>query len=394
MNFFLVWSVLAVETDIRCFQLNIFLAILVDGFVTVKAMTAEENPPSMLDDLKNIWEQEFGKILKFLGKYPDFISDEELVARITGPEALNAGALRHGPAEVLSHYHRISLAPFATIKSKCGTDMNANHLFQVLRKYFPNQLVSDKHETQTHEDMMSQSVLLDPRVRNLMKSYGTVVPPPSAETKQQQNIDEFIELSRIEMMKRIAMMFHGYNHETQISMPVIEEDTNPSDKEFVLLTVIVEEARNIPKMDVFRGADVFCVVFLEGSTDIYQTEVRRGISSWIWDPELSSDFSWKLFKESDFLNPDRSLVMMVYDKDQFSSDDVIGCVKIRLGDIENGLMDGWKKVIRPPDAPKKQYYFFDVPVAELKVKVTVSDPKGQSFEGLGVQCQAALPIII
>jgi hypothetical protein len=374
--------------------LNIFLAILVDGFVTVKAMTAEENPPSMFDDLKSIWEQESGKILKILGKHPDFISDEELVARLTGALSAQAGSLRHGPAEVLSHYHRISLAPFATIKSKCGTDIDANHLFNLLRKYFPNQLVSDKQEIRTNGETMSQSVLLDPRVRNLMKSYGTVVPPASAETKQQQNIDDFIELSRIETMKRIAMMFHGYNHETQISMPVIEEDPNPSDKEFVVLTVIIEEARNIPKMDVFRGADVFCVVFLEGSTEIYQTEVRRGISSWIWDLELSSDFSWKLFKESDFLNPDRSLVVMIYDKDQFSSDDIIGCVKIRLGDIENGLMDGWKNIVRPPDAPKKQFFFFDVPVAELKVKITVSDPKDQTFEGLGSQGQVALPVMI
>ena len=318
----------------------------------------EENSPGMLDDLKYIWNQQIGKLSKFLGWNPSFISDEELVAGLS-----SACSSKLKSADVLEQYYRISLTSFMAIKSKRGVLIDATQLFQVLQKYFPNQIMPDPQESK------GTQVLLDPLILNLMMNYGTVTSPPDAETKRKQCIDDFMELSQLESMKRIALMFHGHDHESSINIMETEHNSNDA----VILNVCIEQAQNIPKMDVFRGADVFCVVFLEGSTEIYQTEVKRGTSSWTWDPELSAHFSWKLRRESDFLDPDRCVVVMVYDKDQFSSDDVIGCVKIRLGDIVNGVYDGWQEIIRPPDAPKKQFLFFNVPIGELKLKVTITD---------------------
>ncbi len=71
---------------------------------------------------------------------------------------------------------------------------------------------------------------------------------------------------------------------------------------------------------------------------------------------------------------------MIYDKDQFSSDDVIGCVKIRLGDLVDKAFDGWMEITRPPDAPKKQFFFFNVPVGEVKLKATLQYSQGAALE--------------
>jgi hypothetical protein len=356
------------------FQLNIFLAILVDGFVAVKAMTVEENPSGMMEDLKYILNQEIGKILKYLRINSGFISDEELVAGLK--HACNTGALPLSSADVLEHYHRISLTSIMTIQSKRGVSLSATQLFQVLQKYLPNRVISDTQLDQSK----SARVLLDPLVLNLMKIYGTVTRPPDEETKRKLCLDNFLEMSRLESMKRIAMLFHGQNHES--AMNVLESlETKQNPKDVITLSVCIEQARHIPKMDVCRGVDVFCVVFLESTPEIFQTEVMRGISSWDWDPELSKHFTWKLRRESD-LDPDRCVVVMIYDKDQFSSDDVIGCVKIRLGDLVNGKYDGWQDIIRPPNAPKKQFFFFDVPVGKLKLKITITDSNATTNSNL------------
>ncbi len=71
---------------------------------------------------------------------------------------------------------------------------------------------------------------------------------------------------------------------------------------------------------------------------------------------------------------------MIYDKDQFSSDDVIGCVKIWLGDIVGKGFDGWMEIVRPPNSPKKQFFFFNVPIGELKLKVTLQYSQGADLE--------------
>jgi hypothetical protein len=142
----------------------------------------------------------------------------------------------------------------------------------------------------------------------------------------------------------------------------------------VTLSVVVERARNLPKMDVFTGVDLFCVIFMEGTTEVFQTEVRRGKSErdWQWDPALSSAFKWNLPVGSELLNPDQALIILLYDKDQLSKDDLIGCVTVTVGELKGGVFDSWKKVVRPANAPKKQFLFYNVPEGELKLRVSLT----------------------
>ena len=53
---------------------------------------------------------------------------------------------------------------------------------------------------------------------------------------------------------------------------------------------------------------------------------------------------------------------MAYDKDQVSADDLIGCVKISLSELEHGALDEWREIIRPQNA------FFSTSISQRKVK--------------------------
>jgi hypothetical protein len=76
-----------------------------------------------------------------------------------------------------------------------------------------------------------------------------------------------------------------------------------------LITVRIKAARNMPLMDLFNGADVFCAVFVENTDGLFQTQIRRGSSErdWQWDEA----FEWYIPR-----TPRQRLIVMVYDKDQ------------------------------------------------------------------------------
>jgi hypothetical protein len=89
--------------------------------------------------------------------------------------------------------------------------------------------------------------------------------------------------------------------------------------------------------------------------------------------------SWKaILGETDKCAKDnRQLVIMVYDKDQFSSDDVIGCVLIPLSTLSNDSeLDAWLPIVRPMTALRWNWrtalqtrLMGKLPQPELKLKV-------------------------
>ena len=82
----------------------------------------------------------------------------------------------------------------------------------------------------------------------------------------------------------------------------------------------------------------------------------------------------------------RQLVILVYDKDQFSSDDVIGCVIIPLSSLTLGSeLDSWLPIVPPMTSRRRSWRSVlqslpkgKQPQAQLKVKVMArevsSDP--------------------
>mmetsp|Transcript_34058 Transcript_34058/g.71512 ORF Transcript_34058/g.71512 Transcript_34058/m.71512 type:complete len:281 (-) Transcript_34058:61-903(-) len=135
-----------------------------------------------------------------------------------------------------------------------------------------------------------------------------------------------------------------------------------------------KEQKNLPAMDVGRGADIFCVIFLENATGLFQTEVRRGRreSDWRWEEKLSNNFKWDLPNDSQHLYPSRKIVIMIYDKDQISEDDLVGCVTVSLGELKDGVFDSWKKITRPPKSSSPAFWK-SANQGELKLKVHCKD---------------------
>ncbi len=77
----------------------------------------------------------------------------------------------------------------------------------------------------------------------------------------------------------------------------------------------------------------------------------------------------------------RQLVILVYDKDQFSSDDVIGCVLIPLSTLNtDSALDAWLPITRPLTARRWSWrtalqtsIIGKQPQAELKLKVMIRE---------------------
>ena len=121
------------------------------------------------------------------------------------------------------------------------------------------------------------------------------------------------------------------------------------------LDVRITSARNMPRVDLLTGADVFCAAFVEGVPDakVYQTEIRRGTSEAQWRFDEGQPFQWSWEVVGPVTGPaaavgGRTLVIMVYDKDQLSSDDVVGCAVLPLSHLlAGGDFAGWHELTCP-----------------------------------------------
>ena len=349
--------------------------------MSIRRTAEEEHLSGLLWDLSDIWLHETQKALNFLWPewYP-YISDETIISTLSA-RGVNVYNSNKHMKEVQEHYHSISLSSFAEIRCDFGVTINTSRLFELLNEYFPaTKSLNPAVGPET-------AALLDPRVKSIMARFGRIMGPPDAESKRELLKKDFIKVAKLDTMKKVAEMYLETNSSLQHSF----RNGDQSDLGTVTLAVVIERARNIPKMDLFRGADVFCAVFLDGSPELYQTDIRRGSSEadWHWEPELSRDFQWKLSENSELLKLDRRVVVMVYDKDQISADDLIGCVIVQLGELVDGEFDAWKQVIQPPNAPTRQYIFFTAPKPELKLKISLSSATvGHQLQGPYNPCES------
>ena len=347
----------------------------------------EAQSASIFRDLIEIFAHEFQRFIKFVWKDHLFLSNDEIVHRLSA---------RVGDSpydKVLQKYNQITLVGMTQIKPKPGIVMDAVDMHKILKQYFPELVVS----VQTKEELYVHPIL-----RGIMTRYGEapVLKPPAA--KRAEACQLFMKRMKLESM-RLSLADRLCTQRKASSCRLSCEESDPNLRNFnvtstfpdesrnnsseqsdfaasgsFLLSVEIKSMRNLPKMDLFRGVDAFCYIFFESAPGLFQTEIRRGLSEadWTWEPELSRPFQWALTEDSELLVPERKVVVMVYDKDQVSSDDLIGCVTVSLGELENGVFDGWRRIIRPPDAWRTKYHFWMPPVAELLLRVTLLPRQG------------------
>uniref|UniRef100_A0A7S0MD93 C2 domain-containing protein n=1 Tax=Cryptomonas curvata TaxID=233186 RepID=A0A7S0MD93_9CRYP len=340
--------------------LNIFLAILINGYSAMQS-GGMSDPEGILTEVYEIIVHEMKRVIKLFRKDYRFISNEELAFRLSS--FVSSAQFD----DTLEQYKQITLAGLMEIKSSSGTKLTTPDVYHVLKLYFPDQVLT------AQSDVID--LYLDPALRNLMRRFGKMVQAPPTKDIRKEQIEMFKRRMELETMKRIAM--------TDLSMQEkVEPASYGSNGELIhtriyysILSVIIEQMKNLPKMDVFRGADPYCVIFLEGAPGLFQTEVRRGMreADWTWDPSLSENFQWEIPNSALHLMPDRKLVVMIYDKDQFSNDDLIGCVTVGLKELDaDGIFDGWKMIVRPPNASQTQFFWYRPPIGEVKLRVCLA----------------------
>ena len=273
----------------------------------------------------------------------EFISDEEIVARLSHS---GSSATAH---EARHHFYKATLNSMRRIKSVSGHVVDNAGLYHLLLQHFPEEFAPKGHVGVDVSGSAGEpiEVFVNPVLRAVMARYGRVDPAPSLKEATVKRREDYLEMMKLKTMCKIARS-EVYSLEANAQYQDVAFD-----KKHVpgaawigtkVLSLAVDAARHLPKMDVLAGVDAYCVAFLEDAPGLHQTEVCRGAADeadWTQTP-----FEWSLPDDPRVLRHDRRLVIMVYDKDQITNDDLIGCVTIGMGEIVKGPIDGWREIKR------------------------------------------------
>ncbi len=341
-------------------QLNIFLAILINGYSAMQSGSVSATD-GILAEVYEIIVHEIQRGIKLFRKDYRFISNEELAVRLSS----HVSSAKFD--DTLEQYKQITLAGLMEIKSSSGTILTNPDVYHILKLFFPDQVLTEQSEV--------VDLYLDPVLRNLMQRFGTMVQAPSTKDIRKEQIEIFKRRMELETMRRIAMTDLSVQENLESASYRSNGEPVHTRTHYSILSVMIEKMKNLPKMDVFRGADPYCLIFLEGAPGLFQTEVRRGMqeADWTWHPNLSEDYQWEIPNPALHQMPNRKLVVMIYDKDQFSNDDLIGCVTVGLKELDaDGIFDGWKIIVRPPNASQTQFFCFIPPIGEVRLRVCLT----------------------
>ena len=361
------------DPESLCRQLNIFLAILINGYAAMQAEDEDSKMAGILTEVCQIIAHDARRVIKHFWKGYRFISNAELVA------LLSTEADEDPLDEALEAYHHVKVSALMEIRCRSGARLKIRDVHRVLRAFgAPNQCFASSSHAHSME------LYLDPLLRGVMKRFGRVPEQPRQGVLREKT-EAFQRRMELEAMRHAALAeLRALGGSTADSGTGPEgAATGGGPAGHCTLSVVIHAMRNLPSMDVFRGCDACCRIFLEGSPGLFQTEVRRGVSEadWAWDAALSDGFRWDLPMDPEHLLPDRKLVVLVFDKDQLSKDDLVGCVAVSLRElVPAGALRGWRRIARPPE---RSLFFWHRPtVGEVLLSVTLA-PKAPRQEGGG-----------
>ena len=290
-------------------QLNILLAILVEGFMGVKKNN-EAVYHSIISELLEICIHEVQRALKLLSKTYVFVSDEDILTKLEGRmESLTLSSVARRRA--LHDYALITLSSNCMAvplesgmlldRARLNSLLFAEDVSQAAVQQLCGSTLSDTGERfqqlkPTSSTRARGEMYLNPALTDVMQRYGCIGSPDPPVLRNFES----------ESMREESMLGQAPPLDTRGG--------------FWTLAIQVVCARHLPRMDLFRGADVFCGVFLEGFPGIvYQTEIRRGLSEAEWRWEDEGQYTWELGGNAavnSLIAAGRAAVVMLYDKDQ------------------------------------------------------------------------------
>ena len=299
----------------------------------------------MITELFDAFGHEGQRMVNYLVPSYPFISDEELAARISARLRATRSSSIVKVHRMLGDFHRVTLSNIFEITLSSGERVNSETMYDLLKDL---SLVRESRDGVNGDAAADAEKYLHSALSNLMLRYGSPVLPDHFKIRDEQN-KAFLDAANLDTMKRVAQL-----HLSSLNGLLGVSGKNKYDprSHLRILNVTVKQARNLPQMDLGKGVDVFCALFVEGAPGLFQTEILRGKSEedWVWREDAT--FEWEFGPQENAEEDDRKLVVMVYDKDQISSDDLIGCVTVKLRELQNGPLDVWREIVRP----KRQFY--------------------------------------
>ncbi len=297
-------------------------------------------------ELYHIMKHELQRIVRFvLPKYP-FVSDEEICKRISYRLRQTRSASVVRIHRVLCDFHKISLSSLFQV-SLGSERVKLDAMYSILKDL---NLLQERNQDQEEQGISlnqtgNSEKYVHTALSDVMLRYGAPILPTEKDIRDEHD-KSFLETVKLDAMKRVAQV-HLEALTRSLGTGKVDQGGIEVPTQRYTLIVAVQQARNLPKMDIGRGVDVFCALFVEGCSGLFQTEILRGMSEtdWIWGED--TQFEWDLGHENPCENKNRNIVIMVYDKDQVSSDDLIGCVSIRLSELQDAPLEGWREIVRP-----------------------------------------------
>jgi len=360
-----IWSYLIIAFFIL---LNIFLAILVDAYVAVKEDT--KGSIGLPQDLSRVVTHGARRWLP-LGK---FVSDQNLIKGLAKvkDELASVDPIKTGVRKAMAQRRAVLMHGGIEI----GTEDMAWLAGSAVSKELGNIVAPSNDMDEETLDKHVLDLSSHAGVQDLMQRYGEDV-----SSKAEQQNKEVRELAGLENLKRQLCVYTAQTQTIEEQQRVsalleaiaakqlgrerleqIQEeadndrDNGPMGGGNVVgkLRVTVVGAKGLPKMDIFKVCDSYCVMYVDTSQfdEVFQTAVVSGA-----EPDYNETFTWNLMKKTRFLT------VSMMDKDQTTRDDIIGYVRLPLRDLQFGEQkEEWFKVSNPANESR-------VKDAHLKLKI-------------------------
>ena len=104
----------------------------------------------------------------------------------------------------------------------------------------------------------------------------------------------------------------------------------------------VLEAQGLPKMDLFRSTDAYCLVFL---SEPYGESVTGAVTFRTETVQNSLEPVWNADMELPIMPGASALTVAVFDYDSLTEDDLVGVVHVHLAELDVWVQqDKWFKV--------------------------------------------------
>ena len=276
---------------------------------------------SFASEILEILSHEVSRVCKVMWPASSFLSDEEVLS-VLKTQLNDLGSVLGNSRQAVADYELITFSSNAmTICLDDGVQISRNTLHNLLcgdkHKSYSSPTSSPFSRVHDCSDESSADVFLSKSVTDLLLRLGHI------QVSQPQDTDSAtIELLQLDTIKRFTKdrlaSLEAHNEIT----PVLEGEVMNEHAATLWInkykiSVVVLMARNLPRMDVFRGADVFCAIFLEGEELLYQTEIKRGRSEKQWNWESEGPFEFEV-EETAYTKAisQHKLVVVIYDKDQ------------------------------------------------------------------------------